>query len=141
MWRRILWVANGLTVQGGLELVMALALLVGAMDSDTKAPSSLYDDLLFRVGAPCLLVGGTLKAFAAARNRRFRSRGIGLMALWSAVPTALVWLCAPTGLALLVYGITVYADPTSREAFALGDTSMSPQEVARAMSQQAERPA
>ena len=42
-WRWIPRVANGLTVQGGLELVMAFALLAGAMDSDTKAPSSLYD--------------------------------------------------------------------------------------------------
>lgn len=140
-WRRIPRVATGLTVQGGLELVMAFALLAGAMDSDTKAPSSLYDGLMLRVAPPLLLLGGALKAFAAARNRRFRSRGIGLMALWSALPTALVWLCAPTGLALFGYGIIVYGDPTSREAFALGDKSMSPQEIERALSLQAERPA
>jgi hypothetical protein len=127
MSRRIIWVANGLTVQGGLELVMALALLLGATDSDTQPPAGLYDAVLLRIGPAILLVGGSLKAFAAARNRRFRGRGIGLVALWSAVPTALVLLCAPTGLALLVYGTIVYADRTSREAFACGDKGMSPE--------------
>jgi hypothetical protein len=129
MWRRILWVANGLTVQGGLELLTALALLLGATDSDTKPPAGLHEVVLLRVGPAILLVGGSLKAFAAVRNRRFRGRGIGLVALWSAVPTAIVWLCAPTGLALLAYGNIVYADRTSREAFACGDKGMCPEDV------------
>lgn len=129
MWRRISWVANGLTVQGGLELVLGFALLLGAMDSDTRPPNTRYDVLLARFGPAFLLAGGALKAFAAAQNRRFRRRGLGMAALWSAVPTALVWTCAPTGLALLVFGIIVYGNQASRDAFALGDKGLSRQEV------------
>jgi len=133
MWRRIPWVANGLTVQGGLEVILACALLLGAMDSDTQPSTAPYDVLLARFGPGCLLVGGALKAFAAAQNRRFRNRRVGLAALWSAVPTALVWMCAPTGLVLLIYGVIVYRDQASRDAFALGDEGTSPEEVARTL--------
>ncbi len=139
MWRRIPWVANGLTVQGGLELMLACALLLGAMDSDTQLPTAPYEVLLVRFGPACLLLGGALKAFAAAQNRRFRNRAAGLAALWSAVPTALVWTCAPTGLALLVFGMIVYRDPASRDAFALGDKGMSPEEIAHALGPQTGR--
>lgn len=141
MWRRIPWVANGLTVQGGLELILACALLLGAMDSDTQLPTAPYDVLLARFGPPCLLLCGGLKALAAAQNRRFRNRGVGLAALWSAVPTALVWMCAPTGLALLVFGMIVYHDQASRDAFALGDKGMSPEEVAHTLGPQTGRQA
>lgn len=53
------------------------------------------------------LVGGGLKTFAASKNRLFRGHGIGVVALWSAVPTAVVCPCAPSGLALLAYGSIV----------------------------------
>jgi hypothetical protein len=135
MWRRIRWVANGLTVQGGLELLVAFALLMGAMDSDTKAPANPYESVAFGIGPYVLLAGGALKTFAASRNRRFRSRGIGVAALWSGLPTALVWVCAPTGVALLVFGIIVYADPTSREAFELAGKGAGPEEIARVLAE------
>ena len=48
-------------------------------------------------------------------------------------------MCAPTGLALLVFGIIVYHDQASRDAFALGDKGMSPEEVAHTLGLQAER--
>lgn len=141
MWRQIPWVANGLTVQGGLELVWGLALFFGGADSDTKAPATLYEEFLLRVGPPLLLVCGSVKAFAASRNRRFRGRGIGVVALWSAVPTAAVWLCAPSGLALLAYGSIVYRDRLSLEAFSLGESGKSPQEVLDILRPQSQRSA
>jgi hypothetical protein len=129
MWRHIPWVANGLTVQGALEMVAALAVLVGGSDSDTRAPSTLYGTLLQYVAPPVLLIFGGLKAFAANRTRRFRGRRIGLAGLWSAIPTAWVWLCAPSGLALLIYGLLVLRDRTVHHAFALGDSGKSVEEV------------
>lgn len=126
MWRHIRWVANGLTLQGGLELVLGLALLLGAADSDAGAPATLYERWLHGAAPPLLVACGSLKAFAASRNRRFRGRVVGLAALWSAIPSATVWACAPSGLALLVYGTIVYRDRTSREAFALGESGQAP---------------
>jgi len=142
MWRQIPWVANGLTVQGGLELIVGLALLLGASDSDTRAPTTFYGLVLLRVAPWLLLVGGGLKTFAAGRNRRFRGRGLGVLALWSVVPTtAVVWFCAPSGLALLVYGSIVYRHRMSQEAFALGENGKSAEEVSALLRPESQRPA
>ncbi len=141
MWRQIPWVANGLTVQGGIELILGLALLLGASDSDTRAPTTFSGLVLLR-GAPWLfLVGGGLKTFAARRNRRFRGRGLGVLALWSAVPTAVAWFCAPSGLALLVYGSIVYRHRTSREAFALGENGKSAEDISALLRPESQTPA
>lgn len=129
MWRQIPWVANGLTVQGGLELLTGFVLLSGAADSDTGPPTGFYDVFLYQVAPWCLLATGALKALAARRNRRFRGRGFGLLALWSGVASGLVWMCAPSGLVLLIFGSIVYRDRTSREAFALGESGELPEQV------------
>lgn len=128
-WRQIHWVANALTIQGGLEIVLGLALALGAADSDTRVATTAFEILLARVAPWTLILGGSLKAFAARRNRKYRGRRVGLAALWSAVPLALGCVCAPTGLALLIYGSLVYADPIAREAFALGESGMPPDEI------------
>jgi hypothetical protein len=140
VWRQIPWVAQGLTLQGALELLGGLALLVGGSDSDTRTPATFYGQLLGVAGPPALFACGSLKAFAAMRNRSFRGRGIGIVALWSAVPTAAVWLCAPSGLALLVYGSIVYRDRLSREAFALGEIGKSTEEIVGTLRWQSQRP-
>lgn len=70
-----------------------------------------------------------MNAYAANRNRRFVGHRVGLAALWSALPTATVWPCAPTGLTLLAYGTVVYRTATSREAFALGESGKTPDEI------------
>ena len=129
MWRQIPKVANGLTLQGGLELLLGLVLLIGGADSDATPPESLYQRTISGVGPPLLLVGGSLKAYAASRNRRFVGHRLGLAALWSSLPTATVWFCAPTGLTLLAYGTVVYCNARSREAFALGESGKTPDEV------------
>src|SRR5262245_30756568 len=129
MWRHVPRVAAGLTVQGGLELVAAVAILLGAADSDAQPPASFYDFVLLRVAPWCLLPAGALKALAGRRNRAFRGRALGLVALWSAVPSAVVWACAPSGLALLAFGLIVYRQPSAREAFALGESGKTPAEV------------
>ena len=118
MEKRIPWIATGLTVQGGLEMLGGLAILFALSDSDTRAPQTAYEMALQRFGPPILIAGGGLKAYAGRRNRHFRGRRIGIAALWSAIPTAILLPCAPTGLTLLVYGILVYRDPTARQAFA-----------------------
>jgi hypothetical protein len=137
MWRQIPWVANALTLQGGIEMLGGVALLLVGLDSETQAPSSFYQRWLLHAGPAALLVCGGLKAFAANRNRRFRGRGVGVAALWSAVPTATVWPCLPTALAILVYGSIVYRHPTSRQAFELGENGTSPQDIASALGDRA----
>jgi hypothetical protein len=141
MWRQIPWVANGLTLQGGLELVCGLALLLGGADSDARMPATFFEQWLHGAGPPVLLACGSLKALAANRNRLFRGPRLGVAALWSAIPTATVLPCAPSGLALLVYGSIVYRDRMSRQAFALGESGKGPQDVVAALGAQSQRPA
>jgi hypothetical protein len=116
--KRIGWVATGLTLQGGLEMLAGLALLVAASDSDMRAAETAYETLVQRFGAPVVVIGGGLKAYAGRLNRQLRGRRVGIAALLSAIPTAILVACAPTGLALLVYGILVYRAPAARQAFA-----------------------
>ena len=129
MWRHIARVAAGLTVQGGLELLLGLALLIAGADSDAKPLESLYERAVLGMGPALLIAGGCLKAYAARRNRRFVGHRLGLVALCSSLLTATVWFCAPTGLALLAYGTVVYRDASSRQAFALGESGKTPDEV------------
>jgi hypothetical protein len=64
-----------------------------------------------------MLACGVLKVFAGARNRRLRGRGLGYVALASAVPAVVSCWCAPTGLAIMVYGLVAYTRPEARLAF------------------------
>lgn len=130
MWRQIPWVANGLTLQGGLELLYAFVLLVGGSDSDAKPPETFHERLFLHLGPPLLFACGSLKAYAARRTRQFRNRTFGLVALWSALLSGVVLPCAPSGLALLIYGSLVCRHPTSRRAFALGADGRSMAEIA-----------
>src|SRR5262245_13042263 len=140
MWRQIPWVANALTLQGGLELLAGFALLLGATDSEATTSSSPYEQWVLRVGPVVLVICGSLKAFAANRNRRFRGRSLGVAALWSSIPTAAIWPCSPSALALLLYGGIVYRDRMSRCAFALGESGKSPQDISTALLQESETP-
>jgi hypothetical protein len=133
MWRQIPWVANGLTLQAGLELLAAVALLAGGSEPDSRRPTTTYGLILLHVAPWCLLATGSLKAFAARRNRAFRGRGLGLVALWSGLPSSVVWMCAPSALALLLWGALVYRDVTSLLAFTLGERGYPPAEVIVAM--------
>jgi hypothetical protein len=139
MWRHVPRVAGLLTLQGGLELVVAVVLLLGAADSDTRPPAALYDIFLLRIAPWGLLVTGSLKALAGRRNRSFRDRRLGALALWSGVPSSAVGVCAPSALALLVYGNHVYRDATSRYAFLLGESGKATDEVAALMEERTRR--
>lgn len=133
MWRRVPAVASALTAQGGLELIAGLVLMVGGYDWDAGPATTRYGRFLDTVAPGLLVVCGALKSLAASRNRVYRGRTLGLVALWSAVASAAVWACAPSGLALLAWGLVVYRDRFSRHAFALGDAGRTPEEIATAL--------
>lgn len=73
--------------------------------------------------AVVLLAAAALKVTAGLRNHAYRSRSLGLVALASGVVSLLTCACAPTGLALLVYGVRVYARPWPTTVSAVIDTS------------------
>jgi hypothetical protein len=111
-----------LIVQGVAELaVVALTLLFSSdtvsgrlRGSETRAFAFYYFLILWLLVLPC----GLVKVVAGIRNRSFRARPLGYVALSSALPTAITVLCAPSGLAIMVYGFVAYNLPDAKDAFA-----------------------
>jgi hypothetical protein len=64
------------------------------------------------------VVPGALQVWAGYRARTFRSRGLALGALIAGLASSLGCYCAPTALALMVWGIVVLRDPDVRARFA-----------------------
>ena len=121
---RVNRVAALLLTQGALECLVSVGWLArplgllykGAMEPDFPSHGLDRWPPQLLVVASLLLASGLVKVAAAFQNLSYRNRRLGIVALWSAVlslPT--VW-CAPSGIALLAYGLLVYR---SREAAAL----------------------
>jgi hypothetical protein len=110
-----------LIVQGVAEVAMvALALLLSGdmlsgrpRDPGTRGLAFDYFPILWLL----VLLCGLVKVAAGVRNRTFRARTLGYVALLSALPTAITVLCAPSGLAIMVYGLVAYRRPDAKEAF------------------------
>jgi hypothetical protein len=131
MARHVPIVATLLIVQGALECALgALYVVIGpltprymARAGRYHAPADMPRDLDAIVMAATVAVGflalafGILKIVAGVRNRRYRGRGLGLVALASGVLTSGTCYCAPTALALLIYGLVVYLNPDAVAAF------------------------
>jgi hypothetical protein len=132
-------VAILMMIQGGLELMMAVLLLImggmmpgvfGAMGAGAPAgprqppppPVNMgwvLGGIYLGLGV-VLLVGAVLKLVAGWRNFYFRGRVMGFVALSSGLVTLLTCYCFPTALALFIYGLIVYLNGQSTRWFALG---------------------
>ena len=134
---------NGL--QGGLEIVVALAVFIVGLY--VPAYLELLDwidqfdgtDSTYRGSANpltgphgfwalvicglALLVfaGGCLRIVAARKNRKFRGRPLGIASLCMGMSSIVTVICAPTALALLIWGLIIYVNPSVKAAFKEGD--------------------
>jgi hypothetical protein len=79
------------------------------------------------------LVAASLHLFAGLRNYRFRSRTLGLVALGGGLVTVFTCYCAPTSVALAVYGLVTYLNPAVSQAFALGEAGKKRNEILAAL--------
>ena len=59
----------------------------------------------------------TLQIVAGLRARKYRSRGLVITGIAAGVPAALSCYCAPTGIALFVYGLYLLTRPEVADAF------------------------
>jgi hypothetical protein len=139
-------VAILMMVQGGLEVLMALYMLVlgilmpvfvAGQGAGQPAPPQgpppamvgwAMGGFYLVIGAS-LLAGAVLKLIAGYRNYRFRGRILGFVALFSGLATLLTCICFPTALGLLIYGLIVYLDQQTIYAFQLGEQGKSPEQV------------
>ena len=121
-------------VQGGLEIVMGLGLVaIGGffpvlLQMDPNAanrPQDLPPVWIFLaiyggLGVVTLVAAG-LHLFAGIRNYQFRGRVLGIVALAGGLVAMFSCYCAPTAIGLGVYGLIVFLNPETTQAFALGE--------------------
>jgi len=75
--------------------------------------------LYVAIGIP-LLISGILRVAAAWQNYRFRGRILSLVSIIVGMATLFSCYCAPTALALLVYGLILHLNPAVTAAFEMG---------------------
>jgi hypothetical protein len=77
--------------------------------------------ILLAIGALALATG-LLRIVAGAFNFRYRRRGLGMAALAIGLFTLATAYCAPTAIALAIYGLIVYVNEPVIMAFQMGDS-------------------
>ncbi|MFW5921557.1 MAG: hypothetical protein ACOCUS_06930 [Polyangiales bacterium] len=152
MVKHVPTVAILLGVQGGLEVLgslfaMLYGLLYGAiavmplaspeMAEGPENPEGLVAVMggmsaIFLLAAAAVFALGVLKLVACFFNFRYRKRTLGMVAVASAFASLITCYCAPTGIALAVYGLIVYSQDAVRKAFAMGEAGSSSDEILRA---------
>ena len=142
MHRQIKVVAILLMVEGGLEALMGIFLcimgpVVAAFMSASPPPATpgapapspeLFSAIYIAMGAPTV-VAGIIKIIGGIRNVSLKSRTLGFVALGSSVLSLASCYCIPTALALGVYGLIVYVNERSAQAFKLVETGMSAEQA------------
>lgn len=131
-------VAVLMIVQGALVGLLGLVFLIfgplallGALDQGGSQPPPAAMGVLFILLALFLLASGGLLIFAGVRNRKYRSRSLGLVALGVGTLASITCYCAPTALGLLIYGLVVYLNSDVRYAFELGERGATADEIVR----------
>lgn len=140
-----------LIVQGAMEILASLFVLLYGLLYGALATVPLLDEkmagepgsegmalvfggagVIFTLGAIAVFALGCLKVVAGFFNHRYRKRTLGLVALGSGFISIVTCYCAPTAVALAIYGLVVYLNEQSIEAFAMGESGMSSDDILRA---------
>jgi hypothetical protein len=77
----------------------------------------------------CGIVPGILQIFAGIKVFKFQSRTLGIVSLFSGLATMLTCYCAPTSVALLIYGLIVLLNNSVSQAFELAKQGHSPDHI------------
>ncbi len=72
---------------------------------------------------------GVLQIVAGIRNRQFKNRILGVMAVSIGAAAIMLVYCAPTAIALLIYGLIVLLNPSVEEAFIMRDEGLSREDI------------
>lgn len=135
-------------VQGVLALIMGLFLagyglffpmLMSYVEETSPeeqfagpSPAEMYmvSGIMLVFGLP-IVVSGLLQIVAGIRNLRFRGRVLGIIALLSNIPAILSCYCAPTGIAVLVFGLIVYFNLSVIQAFEMAKSGATREQILR----------
>jgi hypothetical protein len=128
-------IATLMLVLGFCELLMAIFCLFFAMlmlalppeanvGTDMRLASAFYGGISLVLGA-----AGLLRLLAGYFNLTYRKRGLGIASLGLGLITVFTGFCAPTSIALAVYGLVVYFNDSVLGAFTLGDAGKKRHEI------------
>jgi len=123
-------------VQGLMEATLGLGLtglgvlfpIIGRMEEVKKAQleqGTNPEQMFWAIAAIYLtmglmaLVSGILRTVAGVQNYRLRGRTLGLVSIIVGVAPIFTGICAPTSIAILVFGLIIYLDPAVKSAFDL----------------------
>jgi hypothetical protein len=138
--RHVRVVAILMIVQGALELlagiflaVMAciMPMIVSSANNANRPPEDFVWVVVAMYGgfaAVAFLVAG-LHIAAGVRNLRFHGRTLGIVALSCGLLSIFTCYCLPTAVLLAIYGLIVYLDKGTKEAFRLGESGCSSDQV------------
>lgn len=123
-------------VQGILEILFGLMMsaagaffpIMARMDEFKKAAAEGGDgpppeQVMWMVGGVYLVIGvvvlicGILRIVAGIQNYRFKGRTLGFVSLIVGMAPVFTCYCAPTAIALLVFGLIIFLDPAVKAAF------------------------
>jgi len=141
MHRQIKIVAILLMVEGGLEVLAGifLTILGPVMMTIIRSapppsaggptpPPELFGAIYIGMGV-ATFIAGVIKIIAGIRNVSFKSRTLGFVGLGSSLLSLASCYCVPTALGVGIYGLIVYVNEKSAQAFQMGDSGMPPDEI------------
>ena len=135
-------------VQGSLDLLVGLGLIGMGVFMGIAMREAIMENPQFQQGngpSPDFMVNmmsgiygglgvvvgiiGALNIFAGYRNWKFKGRTLGALSLVAGLGTVLTCYCAPTSLALCIYGLIVYLNAPVAAAFRMGEEGYSGDEI------------
>ena len=140
-------VAILMIIQGIFELLMGAGVGVMAMvlprmmEADMRrapTPPDMPDmpanffwiiTVVYGAVAAVTLAAGLLHVVAGLQSYRFRGRVLGFVALAGGILTFFNCYCLPTAIGLGVYGLIVYLNGEVSDAFCMGESGCSPDEI------------
>lgn len=130
-------------VQGGLELLMGALLVTMAFmvpfifsmqppGANAGGPPPEVQSVMsgtYGVMGGAVLIAGLLRLYAGIQNFRFRGRVLGIISFSVGLFSMLGCYCAPTSIAVFVYGLIVYLNPAVKAAFEMGGQGMNGDQI------------
>jgi hypothetical protein len=133
----ILMIVHGITVaiMGVLYAALFSASMFGVLPRGGGVPRGgggppVMEAIIIAVGT-IIFTCGILNAVAGYRVMTFRNRVLGLIALFTNLVPLITCYCAPTSIAMMVYGLIVLFQPDVARAFQLVAGGATPDEAIR----------
>jgi hypothetical protein len=131
----VLEIIGGLMALGtGVFMALLPSIAPQAAGAQQQSAGFMILAVVYLLGGVLALVLGVLKIWAGWKNRLYRGRTLGITAISSGFVSLVTCYCGPTGLGLAIYGLIVYLNDRTTEAFALGEQGYTPVQIRDALS-------